>query len=226
MRPAVALALAGLTIGCADDLPPIGPAVVTDISVLSGDDQTGFPRYALPDSLRVLVADADGDPVRGAMVRWTVQQSDGQVDPVTSVTNADGVASTSFTLGDGPMPSVVASVEGRSLATTFTAEAHGFVLDCAPAAVTNSRGDIRALGCSAVAVGEFAGVVALSFDAVPGIEVGFASGTLNLGEADGPIGTSALMSIGLGVPTGVHAVVVRAQAGDELASDTVNVTVR
>ena len=226
MRRVVVFALASLTIGCADDLPPIGPSAVSSISVLSGDDQTGFPRYRLPDSLRVKVSDADGDPVRGATVRWTVEQADGHVDPAMSVTDADGIAATSFTLGVTGMPSVVARVEGRPIETTFTAESHGFVIDCAPTAVTNDRGDVRAMGCAVGAVGNFSGVVALDFEAGDGLEVSFANNTMDLTNVDGPLNTSVLLSVGMSAPTGVHAVELRAQSGDALASDTVLVTVR
>lgn len=226
MRRALPLVLAGLTIGCADEPPAIGPAVVSDISIVAGDDQAGFPRSVLPDSLRVEVTDPDGDPVRGVSVRWTVPSEDGRVDPVVSVTNAEGIATTSFTLGDTPMPSVVASVEGRSLSTTFSAEAHGFILDCAPPAFTNGKGEIRALGCAASAVGNFAANVTLGFHAIEGINVSFASGTLDLTDVDGPVGTSALLSIGMAVPAGTHPVVMQAQAGDDAAADTVLVTVR
>ena len=225
MRRVASIALACLTIGCADDLPPIGPAAVAGITVVSGDDQRGFPRRQLPDSLRVKVTDAAGGPVRGASVRWTVQQTDGRVDPVISVTGSDGIASTSFTSGETPMPSVVASVEGTSITATFTAEVHGFFLDCAPPAVTNARGDIRVLGCGASAVGDFAAEVVLGFTAIEGVDVSFASGSLDLRETDGPVGTSALLSVGQSVPTGVHPVVLRAQSGDEVARDTVLVTV-
>ena len=98
--------------------------------------------------------------------------------------------------------------------------------ELATAAVTNEKGDIRALGCVADAVGDFAGSVTLSSQAIAGIQVGFANGTLDLTDDGGSAGTSVLLSIGLAVPAGVHPVVLRAQNGDDLAIDTVLVTVR
>lgn len=68
-------------------------------SVMTGAGQSGPASTVLPDSLRVRIVDAFGNPVAGVSVTWTVRTGGGAVSPAVGGTNADGVASTRWTLG-------------------------------------------------------------------------------------------------------------------------------
>ena len=99
-------------------LPPTG------LMKLSGDNQTGYTGAALARPLVVEVRDANGDPVEGVTVTFTVTGGGGSVNRETTQTNARGRASTRLTLGDGPGTNTVrVSVGGLSQTTRFTAEA-------------------------------------------------------------------------------------------------------
>lgn len=228
MRGFLRVGLACLTIACASDTPPItGPRTAAAIALVDGDEQQGFPGRPFADSVRVLVTDADGDPVSGVRVIWELDPGEGNASPVISTTGADGIAATEWTAGIMATATLRARIEGRDIVAVATADVDGFALDCEPGAVAIDKGGIHAMNCSATAVGDFAGVVVLGTSAAPtGVEVSFASGTLDLREVDGPVGTSVMISIGNGVPAGVQSVVLRAQGGDAIATDTVLVSVR
>lgn len=228
MRYRVLGGIACLTMACAGETPPItGPRTAANIAVVSGGDQQGFPRHPLDDSVRVRVTNAGGDPVSGVRVLWELDTGEGIASPVISTTGPDGTTATQWTAGILATASIRARVDARDLVAVAWTNVSGFTLDCDPGAVEITRGGIRAMSCSAAAVGEFAGEVALAVEsAPPGVEVAFASGSLDLREADGPVGTSALLSVGTGVATGTHAIVLRAQSAEAIATDTVLVAAR
>lgn len=228
MRHGILGAFACLTMACAGDAPPItGPRTAANIAVIAGDGQQGFPRRPLDDSVRVRVTNADGDPVSGVRVIWELDPGEGIASPVSSTTGPDGVAATQWTAGILATASIRARVEARDIVAVAWADVSGFTLDCEPGAFEIMKGGIRAMSCSATAVGDFAGEVALGIESAPsGVEVAFASGSLDLREADGPVGTSALLSVGTGVATGTHAIVLSGRSGAAIPTDTVLVSVR
>lgn len=72
------------------------------IGKVAGDEQikrAGGPGGAI-DSLRVLVKDAAGNPVRDAIVSWTVAVGTGTLSAPTSATRADGTAAILWTPGN------------------------------------------------------------------------------------------------------------------------------
>jgi hypothetical protein len=78
--------------------PAQGPA---SIAIVSGDGQEAVTRNgsqtfsgsgALPDSLRVRVANRAGAPVPGALVRWMTMA--GSVSPTATTTDSEGMAAT------------------------------------------------------------------------------------------------------------------------------------
>ena len=69
------------------------------ISVNSGDQQSGNGGQPLAKPLQVKVTDAWGKPVRGATVNWSVLAGGGTLTAAVSYTGADGIAATSCTLG-------------------------------------------------------------------------------------------------------------------------------
>lgn len=227
MRHCILGVAACLTMACAGDAPPItGPRTAAAIALVAGDGQQGFPRRPFDDSVRVLVTNAADDPVAGVRVIWELDPGEGGASPVISTTGPDGVAATEWTAGILSTTTLRARIENRDIVAVASARVDGFSLDCEPGAFGIEKGGIRALNCSAMAVGEFAGELALGVDRAPaGIEVAFASGSLDLRAADGPVGTSTLLSVGNGATSGTHVVVLRAQGGDEVATDSVLVAI-
>jgi plastocyanin len=105
------LAALGLGLqGCSD---PAGPAVLTVAAVAATDGQTAQAGTSLPLPLQVLVQ-SDGKPKSGVTVTWLV--SAGAVVPTASVTDLNGRASASWTLGP---------VAGAMSATTTVDGAQG-----------------------------------------------------------------------------------------------------
>ena len=69
------------------------------MSVHGGQSQTGDLAALLPAPLEVRVVDADGVPLAGVTVEWSVVSGGGSVSASSSATGDDGVARTLWTLG-------------------------------------------------------------------------------------------------------------------------------
>lgn len=82
----------------------------------SGDGQSGGAGTTLPDPLRVIVTQ-NGAPLAGRVVGWSVLASGGTVNPPTSTTGADGIATTSVTL-----PPFAATSSVRAIASGISSE--------------------------------------------------------------------------------------------------------
>ena len=96
-----------------------GPAAIT---MVSGNAQTDSVLKELPLPFVVKVTDASGNPVNGATVSWTRTGGFGTPANATSTTNAAGLASLVYRLGDvGGADTVVASVSGLTGTVTFVA---------------------------------------------------------------------------------------------------------
>jgi hypothetical protein len=112
------------TAGCGED-SNVQPVVPAAIEALAGADQIGRVSSVLPDSLRVQVTDASGNPAPGVAVSWAVVQGDGTVSPTSSTTDSDGSAATQFTLGAAEgqqqVSATVGGLDGSPV--TFTAVA-------------------------------------------------------------------------------------------------------
>ena len=65
----------------------------------SGDGQVGFVGETLDDALRVIVT-RDGQPVEDVEVQWLT--TGGTVSPGSSLTDATGIATSTWTLGPTP----------------------------------------------------------------------------------------------------------------------------
>ncbi len=88
---------------------------------VSGDAQTAAPVDFVADSLAVRVEDANGNPVTGAAVTWTVTAGGGSVSATTSTSGAGGIARTRWLLGTSGTQSVRAVAAAGGTAVTFTA---------------------------------------------------------------------------------------------------------
>ena len=111
--------------GCSGDSGPSqSPLTLEKAPTKSGDEQTGFVGAKLGNDLRVHIT-RDANPVSGVGVTWSA--SDGSLNPSTTTSNADGIATTSWTLGStagtNTATATVTGATGSPLA--FTAEAIG-----------------------------------------------------------------------------------------------------
>lgn len=91
------LLLAAATLRCSGG-DPVDPPAAASIEMVSGDGQNGTIGTTLPESLVVLVTDANGDPVAGVSVVWAAQGG-GAVSATSVQTGDDGRAGVRRTLG-------------------------------------------------------------------------------------------------------------------------------
>lgn len=118
------IALFGLGMACggsSDD----GSGPSQSIARSAGENQTGDINTELDDSIRVLLTE-NGAALAGTTVTWSAQNG-GSVTPTTSVTDANGLAATTWTLGSTAGPQTArATVSGASGSPlTFHASAIG-----------------------------------------------------------------------------------------------------
>ena len=118
--------MAGL--GCSDDTTsPPAPEPATIIAIASGNPQNGIMGGPLASPIVVRVADLEGEVVPGAVVTFVVTGGGGSVGHTTVSTDASGLASTTWTLGSGPIAfrqTVMAVVTlGTGPSVTFVAAA-------------------------------------------------------------------------------------------------------
>lgn len=95
------------------------------LELTSGDEQSAAPGEELPDPLVVRLVDETGDGVPGQAVAWVVAIGDGAPAPASSDTDAEGFASTTWTLGpEIELQTLNAVVSGVGV-VSFTATAVG-----------------------------------------------------------------------------------------------------
>jgi adhesin/invasin len=83
---------------------------VTAVALLyvhSGNNQQSSPFTPVPDSLVARVARADGTPIAGVTIEW-VSSAGGVASPTTSVSDAQGLVRTAYTLGSLGTQQVIA----------------------------------------------------------------------------------------------------------------------
>jgi plastocyanin len=120
---AVTALLAG---GCGGgNEPGVSAPIIAKAGTKSGDGQSGPVGQPLPSDLRVLVT-RDGSPASGVTVTWATS-SGGSLNPTTDETDADGVSTSTWTLGSTRgQQSATATVQGGLNSTvTFTGTATG-----------------------------------------------------------------------------------------------------
>lgn len=100
-----------------------GPAPPAALTITAGNNQTGAVNALLPIGLSVRVADAFNNPVPGAPVTFVIGSGGGQLSVAEAISNASGIASSSWTLGPtAGAQSVTAFIPGVP-PVTFTATA-------------------------------------------------------------------------------------------------------
>jgi hypothetical protein len=121
LRAVGVLLLAAAAAAC--DGSSTGSRPAAAVAVQSGNGQQSTVGSMLPNPLVVRVSDANGQPVRGAAVQWTVVSGGGVVEPAASTTDAAGLAQAQWRLGGVGAQSVTATVAGVAQGATFTATA-------------------------------------------------------------------------------------------------------
>ncbi len=125
----VAVVAAALVAGLAacSGSDTVAPTVaVSALTIVSGNGQTGTVGTVLPDTLKVKVTDQNGNVVVGETISWTVTAGGGTVTPSSAAADANGIASTVWTLGAtaGAQTVTAASASNPNLTpVTFTATA-------------------------------------------------------------------------------------------------------
>lgn len=112
------------------------------IEVVSGANQVAGAATALQQvSVRVVV---NGQPAAGAQVQWNAFEGGGAASPSVSVTDANGVASTTWTLGNDDGQQLLMAVSGNARVTiaatsitTFGYVAAGYKHTCALTTIGN-----------------------------------------------------------------------------------------
>ncbi len=124
-RTRLLVGLAVLGAGCSGDNqtgPPLSVVTIAPTPTDNGNFQTVIVKTALPHLLRVLVLDFSHNPRPGTAVVWHTEA--GALTPATSVTDADGIATTTWTLdslaGDRQATAALQAFVGS---TTFHATA-------------------------------------------------------------------------------------------------------
>lgn len=78
--------------------------VLVHLTQVSGNAQTGTANAALPQPVRVRAIDGKGNPKSGATVAFNATAGNGTITPTSVITDANGYAQASWTLGAATIP--------------------------------------------------------------------------------------------------------------------------
>ncbi|HST07291.1 MAG TPA: Ig-like domain-containing protein [Gemmatimonadaceae bacterium] len=102
--------VAGALSACSLNTEVLG---VGQVSVSTGDNQTAPANTVFPQPLAVLVVSQFGEPMENVEVSWTIASGGGSLSSATTLTDANGLASVTYTAGPTPgHASIVAQVNG------------------------------------------------------------------------------------------------------------------
>ncbi|HEX7336757.1 MAG TPA: Ig-like domain-containing protein, partial [Gemmatimonadales bacterium] len=131
--------LAGSPVTFAHTAMPGGAAGVNKVS---GDGQSAQAGTELRDPLVVRVLDAEQNPIPNRAVTWIVTGGGGSVSQENTTTNAQGEASTRWTLGPAAGPNSVNAVVSGVGTATFTATGTAGTVSPSNSSVTAAPGTI------------------------------------------------------------------------------------
>jgi hypothetical protein len=112
----------------------------TSLVYVAGDAQTAPAGFPLADTLLVRLEDDNGNGVGGKPVTWVLATGGGSVTPVNATTNANGYASTRWTLGPSAGSNLLNAVFSGVPSVPFTATATADV----PTKIALNGGDNQA----------------------------------------------------------------------------------
>ncbi|MGH7510740.1 MAG: Ig-like domain-containing protein [Gemmatimonadales bacterium] len=125
----------------------------TGVVKVSGDGQSALAGTELADPLVVQVLDAQSNPIPGRAVTWIVTDGGGSVSSQNSTTDAQGFASTRWTLGPVAGPNAVNAVVSGVGTATFNATGTAGSPSASTSSVTASPTTITAgTGSSTITV--------------------------------------------------------------------------
>ncbi|HEU4995531.1 MAG TPA: Ig-like domain-containing protein [Gemmatimonadaceae bacterium] len=105
-------------------LPVSVMMIAARLDAVAGTNQRALVGHALSQRIVVRAVNRKGGPAAGKIVSFRLADSQGKVDPATGVTDADGRARTTWTLGADPGRQVLlATVESLDSTLTIDAEA-------------------------------------------------------------------------------------------------------
>jgi hypothetical protein len=100
------------------------PGAASQLTIVSGNNQTGAVSDKLPNPVVLRVSDAWGNPVGNTVVSFTVSSGSGSIAPPSATTGADGRVSVEWTLGPTQGPNrataTVAGIGNAILTATGT----------------------------------------------------------------------------------------------------------
>jgi len=99
--------LAGATGSPVTFLATAAAGSATQLSLASGDNQSGSPNATLANPLTVKAGDQFGNGVSGVAVAWQLTGGTGSVNPLNATSGASGLAQTVLTLGGAAGPVTV-----------------------------------------------------------------------------------------------------------------------
>lgn len=128
---------ATVTLVSVDGTPVVGKTATinltagaaSSITKTGGDAQSQYRGTLLPTALQVAVKDANNNVIPNVQVDWVVASGDGILSTATSLTDASGLASNTYTLGLTPgTQTVSATVHGTAFTTLFSETAQSVAL--------------------------------------------------------------------------------------------------
>jgi plastocyanin len=201
-------------LGCGGDGDGNAPPPSTTIAKAanSGDGQSATVGQTLSNPLQVVVME-DGSPAANAPVTWSTTSADGALSPTSGATDANGITSSSWTLGTlSGSQTAEATLSGASGSpVTFTATA-------APdAAATLSdaggNGQVGAIG-SQLADQVQAKVADQFGNGVPGVVVGWTATGATVSAANLPSDAAGISRVNVTLGNIAGPIVITATAGD------------
>jgi adhesin/invasin len=181
----------------------------TSMVVNAGNAQSRIVATLLPIAYSVAVKDAAGLPVPNVQVHWAVGPAGGSMNPVTSATDANGIAASTRTLGTAAGTQTATASLG-SLTATFTATG----LPDAAARLLKQPPDPQSGTVATAVTAPVVKVVDQFANAVPGVIVDFVvAGGGTLGAAKATSDAAGLATAGtwtLGNVVGTNSVTVTA----------------
>lgn len=146
------------------------PLAAGTVASVSGNGQVGVAGQALAAPVQVRVLGSDNQPLPGAPVTFTVTTGGGTVSPANATTDANGVASTAWTLGKTAGNNVLTVASGTA-STTIAASG----IAARAASVSGITGDNQtAAANTAVTLSPAVRVNDANGNAVEGVAVTFA----------------------------------------------------
>jgi adhesin/invasin len=116
-------------------------ATAADIATVAGGTQRALAGSLLPQAVVVRVTSRRARPVEGVLVKFRLADGQGNLDPQSAITDADGRARTVWTLGDLPgRQTLLATVERIDSALAVVAEADPVAANTRLTALTENAG--------------------------------------------------------------------------------------